>query len=364
MRILFALPGLHRTKRGAEVVFEAVAHHIAMRGDHEVSVAGSGEPIEDRAYRFHHIPSRPRERFERWPKVPFLRSEFMYEELTFAIRLLGHEGLRDADVTLTCGYPYANWALRRPRLTKKRPAHIFVTQNGDWPAQGGRGEPRFFGCDGLICTNPVYQRRNPHWRSALIPNGVDPERFRPGPSHRAEFGLPDDRPVVLMVSALQPNKRVLEAIRAIAAVPNAYLLVAGDGPLREEVDALGATCLPGRFARRLYPHDVMPRLFRSADLLLHASIGEPFGNIYIEGLSSGLPVVANDEAVTRWILGDHGYFVDVTSPAAISAAILAIIAESPRVSREGASWAHSRYSWKHVAAQYQAFIEDVVHARG
>src|SRR5689334_10157497 len=84
MRILFALPGLHRFGRGAEVVFESVAEQIALRGEHQVTLVGSGEARTDRAYDFIHLPAASRERFEHWPKLPFLRHEFMYEELSFA----------------------------------------------------------------------------------------------------------------------------------------------------------------------------------------------------------------------------------------------------------------------------------------
>ena len=95
----------------------------------------------------------------------------MYEELTFATRLLTLPEVGTADVTMTCSYPYTSWALRRPRRGK-RPPHVFVTQNGDWGPQQSGLEPSFFSCEGLICTNPLYLERNRQkWHSTLIPNG-------------------------------------------------------------------------------------------------------------------------------------------------------------------------------------------------
>src|SRR3954471_22455026 len=280
MHILFALPGLHRFDRGAEVVFESVAQQISRRGKHRVTLVGSGDRRPDRSYDFIHVPTASRERFEHWPKLPFLRHEFMYEELTFAAGLALLPAVTEADVTMTCSFPYTNWALRRPRLGKRRPAHVFVTQNGDWPAQRRGAEPRFFSCDGLICTNPLYFERNrERWHSTLIPNGVDPARFHPGPEKKAELGLPTDRPVILMVSALEAGKRVIEAMRAVAGVPDAFMVVAGDGPLRDEVDRLAPEILPGRFARRTFDHSQMPDLYRSADLFLPTKILESFGNV-------------------------------------------------------------------------------------
>src|SRR5262249_45228543 len=199
------------------------------------------------------VPPRglqPRETFESFPSLPALRNDCAYEELTFLPDLLRHYRPTEFDVTLTCGFPFTNWVLRRPALYGSRPAHIFVTQNGDWPAYAGNSEYRFFGCDGLVCTNPdFFDRNKERWRCRLIPNGVDCDRFRPGTDRRQEFGLPADRLVVLMVSALIPSKRVDIGIEAVSRIPDAHLVVAGDGPLRATIDAKAAQLLPGRLTR-------------------------------------------------------------------------------------------------------------------
>jgi len=364
MRILFALPGLHRFERGAEVVFEKVAERIAARGEHQITLVGSGRPRADRSYEFIHVPAVSRARFEHMPKLPFLRHEFMYEELTFAAGLARLPAVGNADVTMTCSYPYTNWALRRPMFGKGAPPHIFVTQNGDWPAQRRGLEPRLFSCDGLICTNPLYYERNKQmWHSAMIPNGVDPARFSPGRARKAELGLPEDEPLILMVSALEPGKRVLEAMHAVADVPNAFMVVAGEGPLREDVDRLAAERLAGRFLRKTFKHEQMPDLYRSADLFLHTKIRESFGNVYVEALSCGAKIVAHDDEVTRWILGNYATLVDTESRADLTRAIANVL-EAPATNEAGAEWAHARYSWDIVAGKYVDFFDDVLNRRG
>ena len=361
MHVLFALPGLHRVSRGAEVVFESVAEQIARNGIHKVTLVGSGSPRPRCSYDFQRIPAVFRDHFEGWPKPPFFRSGFMYEEATFAAGMLMY-GVPDADITVTCSYPYVNWALRLTR-SGKRPPHIFVTQNGDWPATGGAGESRFFSCEGLICTNPLYFKRNrERWRSTLIPNGIDPGRFHPGPDARKEFGFPADRLVVLMVSALEPGKRVLEAMRAVAAVPEAFLVVAGDGVLRSEVDRLAAEKLPGRFMRNTFSRELMPKLYRSADLFLHTKIRESFGNVYIEALSSGIPIVAHDDEVTRWILGERAVLVDTTSQTILSRTIEDALSLRVADRTEAVAWAHDTYSWAVVAKKYADFFKTILEA--
>jgi len=358
MRIIFALPGLHRVRRGAEVALESIAQEIASRGEDDVMLIGSGFEIPNRAYRFKRVPVVPRDRFERWPRVPFLRNEFMYEDLTFAAALMATRRLGETDITLTCSYPYTNWALRGHFLGRHRPAHIFVTQNGDWPAHERH---RLFSCDGLVCTNPLYWDRNrDRWFSTLIPNGIDPNKFFPGPANRAVLGLPDNCPLVLMVSALEEGKRVLEGMRAVAEIPGAFCVVAGDGPLRNDVDRLAADLLSGRFLRTTFPHELMPALYRSANVFLHTGIRESFGNVYIEALASGTPIVAHDDEVTRWILEDHAYLVDTHSQQLLVEALRNALRASAVSAARRAAFAISRYSWRAVAKKHRDFFTEVL----
>jgi glycosyltransferase involved in cell wall biosynthesis len=285
----------------------------------------------------------------------------MYEELSFASSLARRVPIDAFDVTLTCGFPYLNLLLQRSKMFPRRGKHIFVTQNGDWAASGSGLEPRFFTCDGLICTNPIYYDRNKdRWTAALIPNGIEPARFCPGPAERERLGFPLNKSVVLMVSALEPGKRVIEAMRSVAQVPDAYLVVAGDGPLRGEVDALAARLLPGRFHRSLFAHEDMPSLYRSCDVFLHTCIRESFGNVYIEALSSGARIVAHDDEVTRWILGAHARLVDTTDAGRLAAAISAALATPGDVSAEAVRYAHKRFGWAAVAQSYAGFCEAIL----
>ncbi len=56
MRILIALPGIHRYDRGAEIAFMAVAQELAKSGD-KVTLVGSGDAREGTRYRFLHAGS-------------------------------------------------------------------------------------------------------------------------------------------------------------------------------------------------------------------------------------------------------------------------------------------------------------------
>lgn len=359
MRILFALPGLHRYDRGAEIAFISIAQKLAKAGD-SVTLIGSGPVRAATPYRFSPAQSIRRENFETLPPIWILRNEYVYEELTFAPNLLCRFRPTDYDVTLTCSFPFTNWVLRRPTLFGKRPAHVFVTQNGDWPAYSRDAEYRYFGCDGLVCTNPEFYERNKNqWRCRLIPNGVDCDRFFPGPGQRRQFALPADRLIVLMVSALIPSKRVEVGIEAISHLPDVHLVVAGDGPLRGEIDAMAARRIPGRFTRLFVEPEAMPALYRSADIYLHLSKDEPSSLAIVEAMASGLPIIAQDMPRMRYVVGDDEFLMETTNPTAIAEQIVrAQHSSSCRVIERSSKAA--RFSWANIAGMYGSFLQEVV----
>jgi len=328
---------------------------------------GSGTPRPDRAYRFITACCRPRERFERWPRVPVFRDHYVYEEASFAPRLWGSYDARSVDLTVACSYPFCNWILRGKRSLRGRPPHVYVTQNGDWPCRARSREFRHFACDGLVCTNPEYFESNrERWPSVLIPNGVDPERFRPGRVDRSELELPEGVPLVLMVSALIPSKRVLEGIEAVARTRDLHLLVLGDGELAQQAAALGSQRLGARFHQRTLPYELMPKAYQAADVFLHMSQVEPSANAYMEALAAGLPIVTHDRAVTRWTLEDQGLLVDSNDPGAVAAALTHAMTLTTPVHVEGRrSLVRRRFAWSAIAESYAGFFRQVCqqHAR-
>lgn len=362
MRIAFALPGLHRVDRGAEVAFLSVAEELGRRG-HEVTLFGSGQERPGKAYRFVHLGCIRREQFERWPRMPMFRDETAYEELTFAATLLTKFNPQHYDIVGGCSYPFVNWVLRRPTLQRSRPKYVFITQNGDHPARARNREYRFFGCDGLVCINPdFYAANNERWNCVLIPNGVNLSAFRAGLADRKPLGLPENKTLVLMVSALIESKRVDKAIEVVSRIEGAHLVVAGDGPERDKINALAQKHLPQRFTRvTLAPGD-MPKLYHSCDAFLHMSKAEAFGNVYIEALACGLPVVAHDIPRHRWVVGETGFFAD-TDNTELTATALAQALSAPPADAAKRSLSVNKYDWTLIADQYETFFHSLLEAK-
>ena len=361
MKVLIALPGLHSIHRGAEVAFESLAQKLSELGGFDVTLAGAGVPISGRSYRFLHTPMISRERFEKFPKFPPLRSDIRWEELTFAWALRRSVRSERPDVTVTCSYPFVSWTLRAMKNSHgKSPRHVFVTQNGDHPAHRSNSEFRWFHCDGLVCTNPgFHDAHKREWNAKLIPNGVDLSRFKPGEDARADIGFPKDKKIVLMASALIPSKNVITAVRAVTLLDDVTLAIAGDGPGRDEVDELAHELLPGRYIRVTLPLDRMPAFYRSGDVFLHLSREESFGNVYIEALACGTPVVAHDYSTTHWILGKHATLLDTTEPQNIAAVLQDILRRPVADKKVLYQVIADRFSWDAIAGEYASFFEEL-----
>lgn len=388
LRVCFALPGFHRVPRGAELALEAVAERLARRADFEVTVIGGGVARTDAPYRFLHAPMMDRKTFEGWRSVGPLRNEYRWEEASFLPGLWrAFRGVK-SHVSVTCSYPFTSWMLRMSGV-RGGTRHVFVTQNGDWPARRVNAEYRWFSCEGLVCTNPQYlQRHRERWRSALIPNGIDSCRFRPGMQERSRFGFPEGKVVVLMVSAMTAAKRVFEGLRSVAQLGDAFFLaVAGEGPLAGEFDTLANRLLPGRAMRLSVSPEQMPCLYRSCDVFLHMSVDEAFGNVFLEALSSGLPVVAHDCENTRWIFGNEdwrirgrfqaekqpcdenvrAYLVDTEKAEEVVEALMQASRVADGLSKAQFSKAQesrhafvaSRFSWDRSAEAYAEFLKEV-----
>ena len=169
-------------------------------------------------------------------------------------------------------------------------------------------------------------------RVHVLPKGIDVERWRPADDEargeaRRRLGLPADAPVVAWVGALADEKRPWLAVDALAALPDAHLVVAGDGPRRGElaglVEPLGARAhLLGAVA------DTRPVL-AAADVLLLTSSTEGVPGAVLEAQACSVPVVAVDVGGVAEVVEDGatGRVVPDADRAALGPALVEAIAE-------------------------------------
>ncbi len=131
----------------------------------------------------------------------------------------------------------------------------------------------------------------------IVPNGIDPRRYtgRDKRAARTRLGIAPNQCVILFVGRLGKEKRVHDLLEAFAALPvSCGLVLAGDGPLRHELESLAAALGVGNRVRFLgaVPYDLMPDVYACADMFGIASDSEVHPLVVLEAQASGLPVVA------------------------------------------------------------------------
>jgi glycosyltransferase involved in cell wall biosynthesis len=194
----------------------------------------------------------------------------------------------------------------------------------------------------------------------IVPSGVDRTLFTPdGPA--APRG---PRRRVLAIGRLVPRKGVDDALRALPDVPDTELVVAG-GPdaaelgadpearrlfaLAEELGVADRVDLRGRV-----PHDQLPALIRSADVVACLPWYEPFGIVPLEAMACGTPVLGSAVGglLDTVVDGETGVLLPDRDPAAVSAALRQLLDDDATRKRLGAAGARraARYGWGRIAA--------------
>lgn len=179
----------------------------------------------------------------------------------------------------------------------------------------------------------------------VIRKGVDLGHFAPAADRvgaRRALGL-GPGPMVLTVAGLIARKGIDHLLAAVARVRqqrDVTLVICGDGPDRNKLEAMAAELSIGDrvvFAGRV-ARDVIPRYFASCDVFALASVKEAAGNVLFEAMASGRPVVCTDaggpgEYVTD---GETGFVVPVADTAAMASRLGQLLDDPILADRLGA----------------------------
>ncbi len=140
----------------------------------------------------------------------------------------------------------------------------------------------------------------------VIPNFVDPRRFRPRPDLSREDYAPPDEPLLLHASNFRPVKNVAHVLRIFAGVNAARpsrLLLLGDGPERGPAERLAAELGVADRVSFLGHVENLEDLLAVADLMLMPSRHESFGLVALEAMACGTPAIVTSE-------GGPGEFIE------------------------------------------------------
>lgn len=261
-------------------------------------------------------------------------------------------------------------------------------------------------CERLLLLSPSQIDRAvdllgvPRSACVVVPNGFEPEDFRPAPVDRRPFwrthlvdeprgwapgrdagtvaysaddvAALDGAVVVLAVGRYTEVKRLPLLIRAFADAQartrrRVALVVVGGHPGEWEgehpLDAVEASGARDVFLAGWHDHDALPAFLNAADLQVLASVREQFGLVLVEGMACGLPAIAVDAYGPRDIVepGETGWLVPPDDPAALADAIVAAVDDGEERARRGIAarrTARETWSWPALAHRVSAVLED------
>lgn len=295
------------------------------------------------------------------------RGPYVVEQATFAASLLPSLLRERPDVVYYCDPTIGKllWHARRMSGARFR----LLLHNG------GPHSPPYRWCDHVQQLTPVAM-------GDAIAGGHDPERqtllpcgfeFGPVPTPlgrderlalRRRLGLPEDRPVVLSVGALnRGHKRMDYVVGEIASLAEPRPFLAMLGAVESETPALRALAelRLGRdgFALRTVNRAQMDEYYRAADVFTLASVTEAFGLGYVEALSHGLPCIVHDQPVTRFVLNGEGLLADLRRPGALAERVRTVLAEEDTSELRARRYhaVRSRFGWDGLVPRYVEMLE-------
>jgi glycosyltransferase involved in cell wall biosynthesis len=203
----------------------------------------------------------------------------------------------------------------------------------------------------------------PPERCVVINPGIDLERFVPNPAGRAED------PVLVFVGELRPDKGIRQVIAATEAarrcIRDLRLVIVGDGPLRQEVEAHSRRA-PFIEYRGKMPRHELPAIYQQARGFILAPYSrvwwaEQFGYASIEAMATGLPVVITDCGAVRKVVPAWNPICPQNDVAALAAGIIAAMGS------EGAEWgrrnrasAEERFDMRVQAGKLRTWLGELV----
>lgn len=195
-----------------------------------------------------------------------------------------------------------------------------------------------------LCPSGVTQRElvaQGFRRVKVWSRGVDTTLFHPrrrtdGWRERLTGGAPD-APLLLYVGRVSMEKRIDWLRPVLDAVPGARLAIVGDGPHRPALEAMFAGT-PTVFTGFLSGHE-LACAYAAADVFVFPAANETLGNVVLEAMASGLPVVAarSGGPLENVVHNETGLFFDPEDPADLLHAVRALTMDLPRARALGAA---------------------------
>jgi len=200
----------------------------------------------------------------------------------------------------------------------------------------------------------------PRERASVIPNFIEDRPVVP--LRRADWDTPAGVPLVTALGRLHENKAFDVLLQAVARLPDAWLWIAGEGPLRQPLEAEAARLgIAGR-VRFLGWQDDPLAVVGAADVYVVPSRHEPLGSVVLEGWVAARPMVAAASQGPAWLIkdGETGLLVPIDAPGAMAEAIGRLLADpalAGRLAAQGRAAFEAGFTEAAAVRQYLSLFE-------
>jgi len=202
-------------------------------------------------------------------------------------------------------------------------------------------------------------------KTEIIYNGIEIENFNvelPKVEAREIFKMPADALVIGSVGRLTEQKGHRYLIEAAANMKNVEIAIAGDGPLRKDLESLAERLRVKCIFTGALDHKKIPVLLKSLDIFCFPSLWEGLPSALIEAMAAGLPVIATDIPPHKEVLGDTGIVVPAGDADVLSKAVN-MLTDDPSLMLTVAQKEKERakmFSIDNTAKTYERLFEDIL----
>ena len=210
----------------------------------------------------------------------------------------------------------------------------------------------------------TYENFVPGEKIVIISPGIHVHNYESRPT-----GQDEKNGQFLPVGPLIPRKGITDLLNTLAEVvkkyPDTQLHIVGDGPQKSNLQQLTKEM---RLEKNVIfhgqiPHQETARFFQKSDIYCSASLSESFGQVYLEAMACGKPVLSTDNIGAREIVidGETGFLTPIKNTAAMAKKIIELI-EQPHLRQkfgeQGRIRTEENYDWSIISKKYFNMYKD------
>lgn len=368
IKVFIVCSGLGRVKRGFESFTQECFTTLSKDSELDINLFKGGETSQEKEISLWNLPRNTWASFQIGKLIG--RDSYHIEQISFFLSLIPYLISQQPDVIYFSDGNLGNLLWRWRRLTKQKYKLLF--------SNGGPTSPPFSRWDRVQQVAPLHLQvalnaGTPAEKQSLVPYGIQMnDEFQAltlseRKSLRRKLELPENCFLLLSVGAInKTHKRMDYVIREVASLPEPrpYLLLVGQQDSESvAIVKLGNELLGAdNFQIRTVTHHEIANYYKIADAFVLASLSEGLPRVLLEACSYGLPCLAHDYEITRYVIGQEGYLANFELAGSLASLIAKILTraqdESDRQLIHRSTY--DRFSWEQLRPNYVDMIQRCV----